>query len=130
MPRKLRSKQDDSLSLSKARELVRAQQALHHSLVQLQERAKGLMPRRLRDEALQAGRIDHAEYLTLALACGVTEDQARDDLRCTHRAAGGDPNGLPPWELIEPDLPQYSGPTRIARRPPKGGNTLRGHPLD
>ena len=115
-----------SQRLAQARELVRTQQAIHHSLVQLQERAKGVMPGAVLDQLYRAEMVSAAEYLTLKLAAGETENQAISDLRDVH----GRENALPPLELMEPDLPQYSGPTRTARRPAKSGNVLRGHPLD
>jgi len=89
-----------------------------------------VLPRAALDRLYQAGQVDPAEYVTLRLATGETEQQAHSDLASAHAGVETVQGPLGPAELREPDLPQYSGPTRTARRPSKQGNVLRGHPLD
>lgn len=82
------------------------------------------------DALYREGKIDAAEYLTVRLAAGETESQAERDLANAHSSLGAAAPALAEPGLREPDLPQYSGPSRTARKVPKQGNVLRGHPLD
>ena len=98
--------------------------------MQLQQRVAGLLPRAELTRLYQDGRVDGPEFLTVLLASGWDETAAQSALRKAH--ADGGPAGWPDpaKEVIEPDLPQYSLPRRVARRPGRKANELRGHPLD
>jgi hypothetical protein len=93
-------------------------------------RVAGLATRQQLEQWYHEGKINGDELLTLMLAGGASEDDARDLLGAAHERLA--PPGQPtPDDTIEPDLPEYYGPTRrIARRPPKRASELRGHPLD
>jgi hypothetical protein len=68
--------------------------------------------------------------MTMKLATGDTEESARKQLTAAHAQAADVKEPLAAAELVEPSLPQYSAPKRVARRPAKKGPELRGHPLD
>jgi len=119
-----------SLQLKHLRELVRQQQALHHTLVQLQQTAAGIATRHLLNELYREGAIDEHEYLTFKLASGEDEAAARASLAKTLKETETGKEVDPNSDLLEPALPQYSGPKRTARKPPKRASELRGHPLD
>jgi hypothetical protein len=119
-----------SQALPQVRELVRTQQSLHASLVQLQARVAGLAPRSALDDWYATGKIDGAEYVTIMLASGLDEGHAQDRLEAAHAASPPEGQPDPASAVIDPDLPQYSLPTRTVRRPPKRASELRGHPLD
>lgn len=93
-------------------------------------RAAGLATRPQLDEWYKDGKIDGEDYLTLSLAAGRTEQEAMDALKAAHKKHSPHGSIDPFKDLIEPSLPQYSGPKRTARRPVKRGPELRGHPLD
>lgn len=124
------SPKSPSLALAKVRELVRIQQALHSSLVMLQQRTAGLATRRQLEEWYRDGKIDAAEFLTFVLATGASAAAAERALADAHASAP--PLGTAELleDLIEPDLPDYSMPSRTPRRRPGKANEMRGHPLD
>ena len=119
-----------SRQIQQIRGLVRTQQALHHHLVQLQQRVAGLAPRKLLDRLYSEAAIDGQEYLTIMLATGLSEATAQTALAAAHADGGQDGWPNPATDVIEPNLPQYSGPKRAARRPPQRDVGLNGHPLD
>ena len=116
--------------LRQARDLAGTQAALHYQLSQLQQRVAGLVPRRQLDRLYASGVIDGEEYVNLLLAQGWSEVDALSHLAKVHASPEAAGKADPFIEPIEPDLPQYSGPTRTARKPMKAGPQLRGHPLD
>src|SRR4029077_14972390 len=88
--------------LKQLRELVRAQQALHHNLVQLQQTVAGIATRSLMDERYAQGAIDGHEFLTIRLAAGADEQEARESLARAHATVDTVKEPLPPPELLEP----------------------------
>jgi hypothetical protein len=74
--------------------------------------------------------IDGEEFLTFMLAMGATDQEASKALAAAHADAGHAEWPHPDRDIIEPGLPDYAGPKRAARRPPKRASELRGHPLD
>lgn len=116
--------------LRQVRELVRVQQSTHANLVELQRTVAGLVPHAVLDRLYCEGAIDGEEYLTLSLAAGMSEEQATRNLSAAHAKAGQEHWPHPMRETMEPDLPEYAAPKRSAKRPPKKGPELRGHPLD
>lgn len=88
------------------------------------------MPRPTLDKLYADGRIDAEEYVNLMLAGGAEEKDAIAAVHAAHDNAAPDGWVHPKHMEIEPELPQYSRPTRTPRRRPSKPPTLRGHPLD
>ena len=96
----------------------------------MQQRVAGLMPRPALDRLYGSGEVDATEYVTLLVAQGQPEEHAIMMLGKAHAFERNNAAPLPEHQVIEPDLPDYNGPKRTAKRVSKRGPELRGHPLD
>lgn len=96
----------------------------------LQAKVAGLVPRPALDRLYGEGELDAQEFVTMLLAQGQDEETALSLLDKAHQDHRNNALPKPADMIVEPDLPEYAGPKRAARRVSKKGPELRGHPLD